>query len=110
MNPAQPKHAEIPEHGPSREPRGAARRHLVTPDQKMPHALIDVIVDRSIGRQARPVPDQTDNCLGGSFLHWCYAPSGHTEKYRIYERTTLQQTWESSATFETLRLSNILRN
>ena len=42
MNPAQPKHAEIPEHGPSREPRGAARRHLVTPDQKMPHALIDV--------------------------------------------------------------------
>ena len=25
-------------------------------------------------------PDQTDNCLGGSFLHWCYAPSGHTEK------------------------------
>ena len=56
MNPAQPKHAEIPEHGPSREPRGAARRHLVTPDQKMPNALIDVIVDRSIGRQARPVP------------------------------------------------------
>ena len=57
MNPAQPKHAEIPEHGPSREPRGAARRHLVTPDQKMPHALIDVIVDRSIGRQARPVAE-----------------------------------------------------
>ena len=56
MNPAQPKHAEIPEHGPSREPRGAARRHLVTPDQKMPHALIDVIVGRSIGRQARPIP------------------------------------------------------
>ena len=42
MNPAQPKHAEIPEHGLSREPRGAARRNLVTPDQKMPHALIDV--------------------------------------------------------------------
>ena len=57
MNPAQPKHAEIPEHGPSREPRGAARRHLVTPDQKMPRALIDVIVDRSIGRQARPVAE-----------------------------------------------------
>ncbi len=57
MNPAQPKHAEIPEHGPSREPRGAARRHLVTPDQRMPHALIDVIVDRSIGRQARPVAE-----------------------------------------------------
>ena len=30
-------------------------------------------------KTACQLPDQTDNCLGGSFLHWCYAPSGHTE-------------------------------
>ena len=29
-------------------------------------------------RDRERLPDQTDNCLGGSFLHWCYAPSGHT--------------------------------
>ena len=27
-------------------------------------------------KTACQLPDQTDNCLGGSFLHWCYAPSG----------------------------------
>ena len=31
-------------------------------------------------KTACQLPDQTDNCLGGSFLHWCYAPSGRTEK------------------------------
>ncbi len=54
MDPAQPRHAELPEHGPIGEPRDAARRDLVTPDQKMPHALIDVVVDRSIGRSRTP--------------------------------------------------------
>ena len=34
-------------------------------------------------KTACQLPDQTDNCLGGSFLHWCYAPSGRTGKSRL---------------------------
>jgi hypothetical protein len=30
-------------------------------------------------KAARQLPDQTDYYLGGSFLHWCSAPSGRTE-------------------------------
>jgi hypothetical protein len=30
-------------------------------------------------KAARQLPDQTDYCLGGIFLHWCSAPSGRTE-------------------------------
>ena len=32
---------------------------------------------------ARQLPDLTDNCLGGSSFHWCYAPSGRTENSRL---------------------------
>ena len=34
---------------------------------------------------SKRIPDQTDNRLGGSFLHWCYAPSGRTEKSGLNE-------------------------
>ena len=37
-------------------------------------------------KTACQLPDQTDNCLGGSFLHWCYAPSGRTGKSRLIEQ------------------------
>jgi len=34
---------------------------------------------------ARQLPGLTDNCLGGFFLHWCYAPSGRTGICRFGE-------------------------
>src|SRR5205823_9225972 len=36
---------------------GAARRHLVTPDQEVADPVMDVIVDRPIGHEARAVAE-----------------------------------------------------
>src|SRR5215469_13438416 len=35
--------------------------------------------DRSPRQAARQLPELTDNSPGGTFLHWCSAPSGRTE-------------------------------
>src|SRR5881227_3897917 len=37
------------------EAAGAARGHLVTPDQEPPHTIIDVVVNRPVRHQARPI-------------------------------------------------------
>src|SRR3954465_15872022 len=57
MNPAQPKHAEIAEHHPIGVAPGAARRHLVTPDQEVADPVVDVVVDRPVGREPRAVAE-----------------------------------------------------
>jgi len=53
----QAQHAQVPEHNRVREAGSAARRHLVAMPQEVPHAFIDVIIDRSIGHQPRPVTE-----------------------------------------------------
>src|SRR5450759_1793724 len=57
MDITQPKHAHLPEHNRDREPGSAARSHLVTMPEKIPHALIDVVIDRTISHQPRPVTE-----------------------------------------------------
>ena len=57
MDTAEPKHAELAEHHPIGVAPGAARRHLVTPDQEVADPVIDVIVDRPIGHEARAVAE-----------------------------------------------------
>src|ERR1017187_5615993 len=50
-------HAQFPEHGCAREPGTASRVHFVAMPQKMPHALIDIVIDRSSRRQRRPITE-----------------------------------------------------
>src|SRR5437763_4566421 len=57
VNIAQSQHAQIPEHTRVRESGSAARSHLVTVSQEVPHALIDVVIDRSIRHQTRSVTE-----------------------------------------------------
>src|SRR5258708_15283078 len=57
VNIAQSQHAQIPEHNRVRESGSAARSHLVAVSQEVPHALIDVVIDRSIRHQARSVTE-----------------------------------------------------
>jgi hypothetical protein len=52
MNSTKPKHAKFAMHHSVREAADASRRHLVTPDQEMTDAVIDVVVDRPVGDQA----------------------------------------------------------
>jgi hypothetical protein len=49
------------------------------------------------GKAARQLPDLIDYCLGGFFLHWCYAPSGRTEIFGLVERRlkVAQQDYEA---------------
>src|SRR5882757_2295592 len=42
------EHAQLAENDVVRVPRSATRRHLVTPPQEMPHAIGNVMIDRSI--------------------------------------------------------------
>jgi len=35
-----------------------------------------------------PATRSIDNSLGGTYLHWCYAPSGRTEKAGLARRTS----------------------
>ena len=57
MNPAEPQHAEVAEHHPIGVAPGAARRHLVTPNQEVADPVVDVIVDRPIGHEPRAVAE-----------------------------------------------------
>ena len=62
---------------------GVTRRRgaLRNPGQPPKAAFVTGLRSRRLpDKTACQLPDQTDNCLGGSFLHWCYAPSGRTEK------------------------------
>src|ERR1700733_7476814 len=52
MNSTKPKHAKFAMHHSVREAADASRRHLVTPDQEMTDAVIDVVVARPVGDQA----------------------------------------------------------
>ena len=54
MNATQPKHATLAECNLITEAAGASRLHLVATNQEASDALIDVIVDRSVGNL--PVP------------------------------------------------------
>ena len=51
MNTPEPQDSERAEHRFRGEALGAARRHLVTPNQEVPDPVIDVVVDRPIRRQ-----------------------------------------------------------
>ena len=51
MNTPEPLDSERAEHRLRGEAIGAARRHLVTPNQEVPNPVIDVVVDRPIRRQ-----------------------------------------------------------
>src|SRR3954462_10203536 len=55
MNAAQPKHAKFTKHHLVAEAAGAARQHLMAPNQEAPDALGNVVVDRPIGDQARAI-------------------------------------------------------
>ena len=57
MNAAEPKHAKLTEHRFTTEATGAARGHLVTPNQEPPHALVHVVVHRPVSQQARPITE-----------------------------------------------------
>ena len=52
MDPAEPQHAELAKHHLIAGSGGAARRHLVTPDQEVADPIVDVIVDRPVGHAA----------------------------------------------------------
>src|SRR5215471_9415412 len=54
---AELQYAQLPEHRWDTEAVGAAGVHLVTPPQEMPYALINVIVNRPIRRDAGPVAE-----------------------------------------------------
>src|ERR1039457_4016894 len=49
MHIAEPQHAQFPKHDRVRETRTAPRMHLMAVPQEIPYALVDVMVDRSIG-------------------------------------------------------------
>ena len=55
MDPTQSDHTEFPEHDPIGETPGAARRHLVAPDQEMTNSLVDRVVDGPVSRHSRPM-------------------------------------------------------
>jgi hypothetical protein len=57
MNVTQPQHSHMPEHNCIRESSGATRGHLVALPQEVPHALIDVVIDRSIRHQPRAITE-----------------------------------------------------
>jgi hypothetical protein len=57
MHIAEPQHAQFPKHDRVRETRTAPRMHLMAVPQEIPYALVDVMVDRSIGLHPRPVPE-----------------------------------------------------
>ncbi len=48
MHADQVQHAELPEHSRSREAVRATPLHLVTMDEEVAHAVIDVVIDRPI--------------------------------------------------------------
>ncbi len=48
-----------------------------------------------------------DNLLGGSFLHWCYAPSGRTEKCGLAGRNN--QGPDSDPALDSFRLDYLAR-
>src|SRR5215213_9621331 len=54
MNAAQPKHAKFTKHHLIAEAAGAARQHLMTPNQEAPDALGDVVVDRPMAIRRVP--------------------------------------------------------
>ena len=47
------QHAQFPEEDMIRKSGGASRRHLMTPSQEMPHALVNVMIDCTIRDVAR---------------------------------------------------------
>ena len=53
----QAQNAQLAKDHSIRESAGASRFHPMAPDQKIPHALIDMMVDRSIGQQASSVAE-----------------------------------------------------
>ncbi len=55
MDPTSSDHTELPEHDPIGETPGAARRHLVAPDQEMTNSLVDRVVDGPVSRHSRPI-------------------------------------------------------
>ncbi len=57
MNAPELQNAERAEHHFPREAVGAARRHLVAPDQEVPDTRVDMVVHRAVGRQTGAVAE-----------------------------------------------------
>ncbi len=57
MDPTSSDHTELPEHDPIEETPGAARRHLMAPDQEMTNSLVDRVVDGPVSRHSRPMAE-----------------------------------------------------
>jgi hypothetical protein len=57
VNPTQLQYAEFAEHRVPREAAGATRWHLLAPYQEVTDAVIDVLIDRPVGIQARTVAE-----------------------------------------------------
>src|SRR5208283_1721096 len=71
--PLQANHAQGAEHPFLGELAGALRRHLVSPSQKVPHGVIDILVDRPVGFCGAPaaeVSSPTLQLLIQSFAHF----------------------------------------
>ena len=68
MHSAELDHAQLPEDHVVRETCGAARPHLVTPPQEMPHAVRDVVIDRPIRLRPSTIAEVCRHvaiCFGG---------------------------------------------
>ena len=75
MDPTQSDHTELPEHDPIGETPGAARRHLVAPDQEMTNSLVDRVVDGPVSRHSRPMVEVRIPTHGGH----CFRSMAATE-------------------------------